>query len=140
MTRRLVKLTVVNDFVRPTVSFSFLAHPDQVCPNCCIGQHELLTAISHCTDTLRLPLTFELEHMPFRLISTECLSDNIPPSAKVDKGTFYTTRLGKEKFANIENYIAKWAKDKGIPLYYYNFSPVIGRNSRGFLLGPSAGR
>ena len=55
--------------------------------------------------------------MPFRLISTECLPDNIAPSAKVDKGTFYTNRLGKEKFATIETFIAKWAKEKGIPLY-----------------------
>jgi len=56
--------------------------------------------------------------MPFRLISTECLSDNAPPSAKVDKGTFYTTHLGKEKFATIESCMTKWAKEKGIPLSF----------------------
>lgn len=101
MANRVVKLTVVNDFV---------------CANCCIGQHELLSAISYCQDTLHLPLSFELEHMPFRLISTECLSDNQPAASKVDKASFYINRYGKDKFGTVESAIAKWAKEKGIPI------------------------
>jgi hypothetical protein len=81
-----------------------------------LGLPKLLSAISYCTDTLHLPLAFELEHMPFRLISPECLSDDIPPSAKIDKGTFFSIKLGKENFATTENFIAKWANEKGIPL------------------------
>ncbi|KAF8183928.1 thioredoxin-like protein [Pholiota molesta] len=54
MSSRVVKLTVVTDFA---------------CVNCCIGQHELLEAIAYSQDTLHLPLSFELEHFPFRLIN-----------------------------------------------------------------------
>lgn len=121
MTPRVVKLTVVNDFVSlfPSLRLCYLNDRLilQVCANCCIGQYELLTAISHCMDTLHLPLSFELEHIPFRLISPECLSDDVPASAKVDKSTFYKNRLGKDRFATVESTIAKWAKEKGIPMY-----------------------
>jgi len=100
MTNRVVKLTIINDFS---------------CPNCCIGQHELLTAIAHCKDTLHLPLSFELEHMPFRLVSEACLPSNGP---KVDKTTFYAKKIGKDKFLTVENAISKWAEEKGIPISF----------------------
>jgi len=101
MANRVVKLTVVNDFV---------------CANCCIGQHELLSAISYCQDTLQLPLSFELEHMPFRLIPTEALSDNQAAQNKITKETFYVNKYGRDKFSAVETTIAKWAKEKGIPI------------------------
>lgn len=114
MSTRVVKLTIINDFVRSVVSaFNTATERLQVCPNCCIGQHELLTAISTCKDTLHLPLSFELEHMPFRLISPACLSEDSP---KVDKSTFYSHRYGKERFSSFENAINKWADEKGIPM------------------------
>ncbi|GLB40171.1 putative DSBA-like thioredoxin domain containing protein [Lyophyllum shimeji] len=121
MTDRVVKLTIVNDFV---------------CANCCIGQHELLSAISYCKDTLRLPLSFELEHMPFRLISTACLSDD-STKAKVAKSTFYENRYGKEKFTNIEAAISKWAKEKGIPI---SLRGVMSQSTRAHRLAIKAGK
>ncbi|KAF8071696.1 thioredoxin-like protein [Lyophyllum atratum] len=119
MTDRVVKLTIVNDFV---------------CPNCCIGQHELLSAISYCKDTLHLPLAFELEHMPFRLISNACLPED---KAKVNKSTFYENRYGKDKFTNFENAISKWAKEKGIPL---SFRGVMSQSTRAHRLAIKAGQ
>jgi len=119
MTERVVKLTIVNDFT---------------CPNCCIGQHELLSAISHCKETLRLPLSFEIEHMPFRLISNQCLPDS---AAKIDKSTFYENRFGKEKFTNIENAITKWATEKGIPI---SFRGVMSQSTLAHRLAIKAGQ
>ncbi|KAG6837250.1 hypothetical protein H0H93_012645 [Arthromyces matolae] len=84
------------------------------CPNCCIGQHELLSAVAYCKDTLNLPLAFELEHMPFRLINKAIL----PDGTKVDKEVFYSNRLGKDKFQNFENAISKWATEKSIPISF----------------------
>lgn len=74
-----------------------------------------MSAISYSKDTLNLPLSFELEHMPFRLISKECLTDT-EGAPKVDKSTFYTKQIGKEKFSTFEKAISKWANEKGIPL------------------------
>lgn len=53
--------------------------------------------------------------MPFRLISKECLTDT-EGAPKVDKSTFYTKQIGKEKFSTFEKAISKWANEKGIPL------------------------
>ncbi|RDB25514.1 hypothetical protein Hypma_006475 [Hypsizygus marmoreus] len=118
MNNRVVKLTIVNDFV---------------CPNCCIGQHELLSAISYCKDTLHLPLSFELEHMPFRLISMACLSDDAKD--KIDKSTFYINRYGKDKFSTFENAISKWANEKGIPI---SFRGVMSQSTRAHRLAQKA--
>lgn len=109
MTNRVVKLTIINDFT---------------CPNCCIGEHELLNAVSYCKDTLKLPLAFELEHMPFRLISDACLPTDGP---KVDKSTFYAKKIGKDKFVTVQNAISKWALEKGIPL---SFRGVMSQSTR----------
>ncbi|KAF8235796.1 thioredoxin-like protein [Tricholoma matsutake] len=117
MTNRLVKLTVINDFT---------------CPNCCIGQHELLNAITYCKETLNLPLSFELEHMPFRLISDACLPQDGP---KVDKTTFYSKMIGKDKFLTIENTISKWAMEKGIPI---SFRGVMSQSTRAHRLARKA--
>jgi len=119
MTDRVVRLTIVNDFV---------------CANCCIGQHELLSAISYCKDTLCLPLSFELEHMPFRLISNACLSDD---TTKVPKSTFYENRYGKDKFTHFEAAISKWAKEKGIPI---SLRGVMSQSTRAHRLALKAGQ
>ncbi|KAG6918639.1 hypothetical protein DXG01_012758 [Tephrocybe rancida] len=99
MPDRVVKLTIVNDFV---------------CPNCCIGQHELLTAITYCKETLHLPISFELEHMPFRLINNAVL----PEGTKIDRETFYANRYGKGGFEKFATGITKWAKEKNIPIAF----------------------
>jgi len=121
MNDRVVKLTIVNDFV---------------CPNCCIGQHELLSAISHSKDVLHLPLSFELEHMPFRLISKECLTDS-EDTPKVDKSTFYTKQIGKERFSTFEKAISKWAHEKGIPI---SFRGVMSQSTRAHRLAIKASK
>ncbi|KAF6754539.1 thioredoxin-like protein [Ephemerocybe angulata] len=92
-----VRLTVITDFV---------------CVCCCIGQYELLDAIKHCKDTLDLPIRFELEHIPFRLISTTVL----PEGAKEARHDFFTKSLGKEKMDALENNVIKWGQEKGRPL------------------------
>jgi len=98
---RQVKLTVISDVV---------------CPNCNIGQHELLGAISYCQDTLRLPLTFEIEFLPFRLIPTRILPDENAP--KVSKDEFYSNAVGKEPYAIMQASITKWSEEKNIPIAF----------------------
>ncbi|KAE9408485.1 thioredoxin-like protein [Gymnopus androsaceus JB14] len=99
---RQVKLTVINDVV---------------CPNCNIGQHELIGAISYCQDTLQLPLTFEIEFLPFRLIPTRLLpDDNNAP--KVSKEDFFTNTVGKEPYAAMQASVMKWSKEKNIPIAF----------------------
>lgn len=98
-TNRVVKLTVITDFV---------------CVSCCIGQHELLEAVDHCKNTLNLPLDFEIEHMPFRLISNNILPKQCPDRYK--RQEFLEKFMGKEKFTAMEHNINRWAEEKGIPV------------------------
>ncbi|KAF8626395.1 hypothetical protein AX17_006562 [Amanita inopinata Kibby_2008] len=118
MATRVVKLTLITDFI---------------CANCCVTQHELLSAMSYCKDTLHLPLAFELEHLPFRLISPACLSEN----AKVDKKAFLTQWIGKEQFAKIELAISKWSEEKGIPVKFHG---VLSQSTRAHRLCQKAYR
>lgn len=84
---------------------------DMVCANCFIGRHELFRAISHCTSTLRLPLSFKLEHAPFRLINTECLPDDLPPGQeRTDKKSFLCEKLGEEAFLTVEEFTRTWGE------------------------------
>ncbi|KAF8896589.1 thioredoxin-like protein [Infundibulicybe gibba] len=108
MSTRVVKLTVINDF------------------------HELLTAIAQCKETLRLPLSFEIEHMPFRLISDACLKRS--PS-KIEKSVFYSHCLGKEKYAALESAISKWAEEKDIPI---SFRGVVSQSTHAHRLAQKA--
>jgi len=98
MSTRVVKLLIVNDFV---------------CPYCYIGQHELLEAISYCRDTLHLPLEFELEYRPFRLVG--CLKED---ATNVDKATFYMNKMGQERFEASRATVEKWANEKGVPISF----------------------
>jgi len=100
---RPVKLTVINDFI---------------CPNCCIGQHELLNAITYCKETLHLPLEFEFVHMPFRLVSTSILSEDSP---KMEKSDFYQKRLGGDAYAKMKDAVTNWAIQNNIPLTFKGF-------------------
>ncbi|KAF9475110.1 thioredoxin-like protein [Pholiota conissans] len=109
MSFRVVKLTVVTDFA---------------CANCCIGQHELLDAIAYCQDTLQLPLNFELEHLPFRLISNSILAEDTP---KVERADFLQKHIGKERFTKLQNAISKWGEEKGVPI---SFRGVMSQTTR----------
>jgi len=100
---RSIKLTVINDFV---------------CPNCCIGQHELLNAITYCKENLQLPLNFEFVHMPFRLVSTNILSEESP---KIEKSDFYQKQLGEDRFMKMKEGITNWANKNGIPITFKGF-------------------
>jgi len=117
MSHKVVKLTVINDLI---------------CPNCYIGQHELLSAIATCKDTLKLPLDFEVEYMPFRLISTAVLPDDSP---KIDKQAFFTRRFGPEKFASLDETIHKWAEEKGVPI---SFRGIMSQSTRAHRLSRKA--
>jgi len=97
MSTRVVKLTVITDFI---------------CYHCCSGQHELLNAISHCKDVLNLPLSFELEHVPFILIAPNAVTKG------VDRAAFFEKILGKEKFENTRNAITKWSNEKGVKIHF----------------------
>ncbi|KAF5366976.1 hypothetical protein D9758_003961 [Tetrapyrgos nigripes] len=96
---RKVKITVINDII---------------CPNCNIGQHELLSAISYCQETLDLPLSFEVEFLPFRLIPTSVLNED----TKITKDDFFTGTFGKEKYDAMQAAVAKWADEKKIPIAF----------------------
>ena len=78
-----------------------------------MGQHELLNAINYCQDVLHLPLAFEMEHLPFRLINPSILTEDTP---KVDKSDFLLKHIGKERFAKLQAAVSKWADEKGIPM------------------------
>jgi predicted DsbA family dithiol-disulfide isomerase len=112
---RPVKLTVINDFVRLTPLHLSPGTDStwQVCPNCCIGQHELLNAITYCKENLQLPLNFEFVHMPFRLVSTNVLSEDGP---KVEKKDFYEKRLGEAAFTKMKDAISDWGSKNGVPM------------------------
>ncbi|KAF9266488.1 thioredoxin-like protein [Marasmius fiardii PR-910] len=114
---RKVKLTVINDLV---------------CANCAIGQHELISAISYCQDVLHLPLTFEIECLPFRLIPTNVVNETTP---KVQKCDFFMARFGREKFEAMESGIKKWSEEKNIPLCYKG---VVSQSTRAHRLSRKA--
>ncbi|KAK7454440.1 hypothetical protein VKT23_011196 [Stygiomarasmius scandens] len=113
---RKVKLTVINDVI---------------CPNCSIGQHELLSAISYCQEVLHLPLTFEVEFMPFRLIPLNLLDEN----TKVSKDEFFSGTFGKEKYDAFQAAIAKWADEKKIPI---TFKGMMSQSTRAHRLSRKA--
>jgi len=80
---------------------------------------------------LHLPLKFEVEYRPFRLISSHCLGENIV----VDKKTFYISKIGEEKWASMEQAVGKWMEDKGIPV---SFSGVMSQTTRAHRLSRKA--
>jgi len=100
---RSVKLTVINDFA---------------CPNCCVGQHELLNAITYCKENLQLPINFDYVHVPFRLLSSDVLSEDGP---KIEKLDFYKKILGEEKFEKMKDGITDWANKNGVPITFKGF-------------------
>jgi hypothetical protein len=67
--------------------------------------------MSAITD-LHLPVVFEVEYRPFRLISSACLCEN----TTIDKETFYASKLGKEKWETMSRGVGKWMEEKGIPV------------------------
>jgi len=109
-TPRVVKLTVVTDFV---------------CANCFVVEHELLDAISTCNDTLHLPLSFELEHIPYQIVNPGLFKEN--ESIAISKDEFLKKFIGLEKFAKVDAAIAKWAEEKGISI---SFQGVMSRSIR----------
>ncbi|KAF5327274.1 hypothetical protein D9619_004240 [Psilocybe cf. subviscida] len=109
MSTRVVKLTVVTDFA---------------CLNCCVGQHELLDAIAYSKDVLHLPLDFELEHLPFRLINSTLLPENGPI---VGRQEFLLKHIGEEKLTKLKAAISKWAVEKNVPI---SFRGVMSQTTR----------
>ncbi|KAJ7510433.1 thioredoxin-like protein [Mycena galericulata] len=86
MAKRLVRLTIVNDLI---------------CPNCAVGQHELMAAITHCKEVLKLPLDFQIE----------------------------------DKFSQLQESIAKWGAEKGVP---FSFHGVVSQSTRAHRLSRKA--
>ena len=54
--------------------------------------------------------------MPFRLVSTDVLSEDGP---KIEKLDFYKKKLGEDKFEKMKDAITDWATKNGVPLYAY---------------------
>jgi len=73
---------------------------DVICPFCYIGHMELLKAIKECSS---LPVSFEIECRPFRLLTT--FSDDEP---SVDRVSYLKARLGEEGFAGVSQKVEKW--------------------------------
>jgi predicted DsbA family dithiol-disulfide isomerase len=103
---RPVKLLVINDLI---------------CPYCYMASRELHDAVAE-SRRLQLPLEFEIEYIPFRLISSTCLGE----SSKVDKMLFYSNVLGEETWAIRKEVILQWAAEKGIKL---SFGGVISQTT-----------
>jgi len=99
MSVRTVKLKVITDFV---------------CASCFIGYHELFDAIAYCTDTLNLPLDFEIEHIPYRLISPTVL----PEGTAVNRTEFLLKNLGQERLTKTRTATLKWGEEKGVPIKF----------------------
>ncbi|KAJ8502926.1 hypothetical protein ONZ45_g11317 [Pleurotus djamor] len=98
MSTKVVKLFVMNDFA---------------CHFCYVGHHELIQAINYCRDTLNLPLDFQVEYRPFRLIG--CFKEVAPGT---DRATFYLNKMGKEQFESTVSALSKWSNESGVPVSF----------------------
>jgi hypothetical protein len=98
--------------LRPSLRI-FSSSSFQACLNCCVGQHELLDAIAYSKDVLHLPLDFELEHLPFRLINSTILPEDGPI---VGRQEFLLKHIGEEKLTKLKAAISKWAVEKNVPM------------------------
>lgn len=115
-----IKITVVNDLV---------------CPNCYIGHHELLSAISYCKAVLRLPLNFDIEFRPFQLIPRTILNEDTP---KLSRAAFFTQHLGKDAFESFaEHSVMKWAEERKMNI---TFTGVISASTRAHRMSRKAYR
>jgi hypothetical protein len=54
--------------------------------------------------------------MPFRLLSSDVLSEDGP---KIEKLDFYKKKLGEEKFEKMKDAITDWGNKNGVPMYAY---------------------
>jgi hypothetical protein len=114
MSTRVVKIAVVSDFVRIPSPPSAPVSPSprsQVCTSCFIVNHELAAAIDYC-KRMKLPLEFQFKHLPFRLISANCLK----PNTTISKVKLYDCLLGEERAANLRRTFKKWGDEKEIPM------------------------
>ncbi|KAF7317069.1 Polyketide biosynthesis associated protein [Mycena chlorophos] len=118
MAHRLVKLSVINDLI---------------CPNCAIGQHELFAALTYCKEELKLPLCFQIEFLPFRLIPEAVLPQDYQP--KVSKKEFFSGLLGSDTYQIMDETFGKWAIEKGVPL---SFRGVVSQSTRAHRLSRKA--
>jgi len=101
MSSRVVKLAIITDFA---------------CVNCFVAEHELLQAITTCKETLHLPLTFEMEHIPYKLIGPNTLKEG--EASELNREEFLKRHLGEQKFTKIQEAINKWAHEKGISITF----------------------
>jgi len=115
MSTRVVKLTVINDIV---------------CSFCYIGHRELVDAVI-AAKKLRLPLDFDIEYLPFRLISAACLCEN----KSVDKKTFYGKKYGEERLNKMMEVVQKWIDEKKSNL---KFGGVVSQTTRAHRLSRKA--
>ena len=54
--------------------------------------------------------------MPFRLLSSDVLSEDSP---KIEKLHFYKKMLGEEKFEKMKDEVTDWANKNGVPMCAY---------------------
>jgi predicted DsbA family dithiol-disulfide isomerase len=87
----------------------------QVCPYCYVDHCELLDALATVAAS-NLNIDFDIEHRPFKLISTKCLCEK----KTVEKRAFYVSQLGEEKWARMEKSIGAWMERKGINMYVHH--------------------
>ncbi|KIY72382.1 thioredoxin-like protein [Cylindrobasidium torrendii FP15055 ss-10] len=117
-TNRTVKITVINDFI---------------CPNCYIGHHEMLSAISYAKGVLKLPLSFELEFRPYRLIPDNILNDSTPKTSRSD---FFNKYLGANAFDHLkEDAVGQWARERKLTI---SFDGVMSSSLRAHRLARKA--
>jgi len=106
-----------------------------ICPNCAVAQHELFEAMNHCKDDLKLPLEFQIEYLPFRLMNTTLLPQDYEP--KVQKVEFFNKVFGEESFQRFQETINKWAAEKNVPL---TFNGVVSQSTLAHRLSRKAFR
>ena len=54
--------------------------------------------------------------MPFRLLSSDVLSEDSP---KIEKLDFYKKMLGEEKFEKMKDEVTDWANKNSVPMCAY---------------------
>jgi len=70
--------------------------------------------VDYCQNTLHLNLKFDIEFLPFRLISIQCLPED--PPEKYTKREFLKMKMGLEKYQRMEDAMIQWASEKNYEL------------------------
>lgn len=70
-----------------------------------------MSAVDYCKNVLNLPLSFEIENRPYRLLT--CLPDDQLQTAP--RSEFLKRKMGSEKYECLVKKTESWAEERNIP-------------------------